>query len=76
MRAKMHRPPEAMSRVSPEARRLRLLPRWPRRKPLTIKVKFRGGSEAWVEIHARGAILRTPGHVCIIDVLARIWNDA
>lgn len=71
----MSPPPEASSGAAPKGRPLRSLPPWPRRDPLTIRVKYRGGAEGWVEIHARGAIVRRPGHVAILDVLQDVWQD-
>lgn len=42
------------------------------REPLTIKVSYRGGAECWWEIHARGAVIRRPGHLALHDVLMEI----
>jgi len=50
---------------------LRLSPRsW--REPLTCVIRYRGGREAWVEIRARGTTLRVPGHLAVVDVVARL----
>lgn len=46
-----------------------------RRNPrdrLTILVKYRGGSEAWWLIEARGTVQAFPGHLCLHDVLSAI----
>lgn len=48
------------------------LKEWPRRSPLTLTIVYRGGSEAWWEIKARGQTFRVPGHTCLHDVLERI----
>jgi hypothetical protein len=59
-----------------EARKgLRRLPRRDPRQPLTMTIKYRGGSEGWVEIHARGEILRVPGYRAIIDLLFMLNNQ-
>jgi hypothetical protein len=50
------------------------LPPWPRRSPLTLKVHYRGGAEAWVEVHSRGSYGRFPGHTSLIDALEDIWR--
>lgn len=42
---------------------------WPKRKPLTWRITYRGGPEMWVEIHARGDIGRYPGHTPIVEIL-------
>lgn len=47
---------------------LRLARRNPR-QPLSVTIKYRGGSECWVEIVARGGVLRVPGHAAVYDVL-------
>jgi len=47
----------------------------PKRNPrelLSCEVKSRGGPEAWVEIRARGAILRVPGYVTIAEVVRKL----
>ena len=48
-----------------------LPPRKPR-EPLTIKISYRGGSECWYEIHARGSVGRYPGVVALHDVMRDI----
>jgi len=74
MRAKIARPPEARRQDRPKGGRSGWwgLPKWPWRRPLTIKLTYRGGAEAWVEIHARGRVVRRPGHVHLIEVFAEI----
>lgn len=37
-----------------------------------MTVKFRGGPEAWYEIHSRGCTGRFPGHVAIHDAFDEI----
>lgn len=49
----------------------RFPPRNPR-EPLTIKVKYRGGSEAWYEVHARGSVGRYPGYRSIHEIMSDI----
>lgn len=68
-KVKMARPPEATRHSAPKGRSLRALPRRNRRDPLPVTVKLRGGPESWVELHARGSILRVPGWVSISDVV-------
>ena len=46
-----------------------------RRNPkdrLTIQVKYRGGSEAWWLIEARGTRQAFPGHMCVHDVMSAV----
>lgn len=69
---KMRRP--AGGQQAPDAKRRRwhgALPRNPR-EPLTIKISYRGGPECWYEIHARGAVGRFPGVICLHDVMRQI----
>lgn len=66
--------PPAGGQQAPGAKRRRwygALPRNPR-EPLTIKISYRGGPEAWYEIHARGSIGRFPGVTCLHDVMRTI----
>jgi len=46
------------------------------REPVTITVHYRGGSEAWWELKARGRTWRRPGSLCLHDVLADIYAGA
>jgi hypothetical protein len=47
---------------------------WPRREPLTVTVVYRGGPEAWVELRARGEVIRVPGSLALFDALERLWR--
>lgn len=38
------------------------------RKPVTLTLSYRGGSEGWVEVRARGAVWRFTGPTAIHDV--------
>lgn len=49
--------------------------RWPRRKPLTITLKYRGGAECWWEIRARGRTIRRPGYVAVHDLMRELFRD-
>lgn len=42
------------------------------REPLTIQVRYRGGSEAWWLVEARGTRQAFPGHLSIHDVMQRV----
>lgn len=44
------------------------------RRPLTITVAYRGSSEAWIEVKARGRTQRYDGHLTLLDVLIDIWD--
>lgn len=68
-------PPEATGTVRSTSRGFRRLPRWAPRKPLPLTLKYRGGAEAWVEIHSRGEIARFPGSTCIYDVMRHLMNN-
>lgn len=74
---KIRRAPEAKDgRERSEALRGSLLP-WPRRRPLTIKVTYRGGPECWWQLEARGRTWRRPGSLYLHDVLAEVmaWHQ-
>lgn len=77
-RAKMSRAPQASVNSQPKAgiSAFRRLPPWPwRRKSLHLTVTYRGGSECWFEIHARGHVLRRPGYTALVDVVKDIANQ-
>lgn len=42
------------------------------RDSLTIQVRYRGGSEAWWLVEARGTRQAFPGHMCIHDVMTQV----
>lgn len=42
------------------------------RRPLTLSISYRGGPEAWYEIHARGSSGRFPGYLALHDVMRQI----
>lgn len=71
-RVKVRRPPEGHSGRSPKARRFFHLPPRDPRVPLNVSIKYRGGPEAWYEIHARGTIARYPGWVSIDEIMAEV----
>lgn len=72
---KVSRPAEGHKSVRSTSRGFRRLPRWPQRKPLPATLKFRGGSECWIEVHSRGEIARFPGYTSLYDVWAFISNN-
>lgn len=74
-RVKITRAPQARTTSAPQALRWRRLPRRDWRKPLTLTISYRGGAEAWVEIHARGDIGRYPGSAQIIDILGDMTGN-
>lgn len=71
--ARQDSPPEGRAAQDrARARKWWGLPRRDMRKPLQLTIKLRGGTEGWVEIHARGRVGRYPGYVTILDVLTDI----
>lgn len=44
------------------------------RDPLTITIRYRGGSEAWWAIEGRGRTWYVPGHLCLHDVLTMVQD--
>ena len=74
-RVKIRRPPEAHSGSRPKGDYWRRLPPRNGREPLKVSVKYRGGAQAWYEIHARGGVLRVTGDTALHDVMSRINNQ-
>jgi hypothetical protein len=44
-------------------------------EPLTITVKYQGGSEAWITIQFRTIIRRFPGHMDLLSVVQALNED-
>ena len=65
-------PPTGRKQQPPKASASPALPARNPREPLTITVVYRGGSEAWYEIKARGRTYRRPGYLAIHDVFKDI----
>lgn len=68
-RGKITRAPQATQDSGGAKHRLSRMPRRDPRTPLQATLKLRGGAEAWVEIHARGAVVRVPGHTSIAELV-------
>lgn len=49
--------------------------RWPRKRPLTVTLYYRGGTEAFIAVKARGVEAYLPGHIQLIDLYRCICND-
>lgn len=62
-------------KAPPGGRHPKQLTPWPRRQRLELRVTYRGGSEGWYEVRARGQVWRFPGCLCLEDVLSSIYND-
>lgn len=45
-----------------------LLP-WSLKKPVTVTLKYRGGSVGWVEVKGRGRVRHYPGVTAVHDIL-------
>lgn len=65
--------PEGQQDV-PKARSWRSLRRRDPRDPLPVTIRYRGGSEAWWLIEARGTRQAFPGHMCIHDIMQIVNN--
>lgn len=66
------RAPRRQQAQPAEGRRWWHLPERSYRKPLTITVKYRGGAEGWVEVHARGSKGFYPGDTPLLDVVLEV----
>lgn len=71
-RVKIARPAGGHSDSAAQPLRWYRLPPWPLRRPMTLSVKYRGGAEAWYEIHARGSSGRFVGSTALHDVMREI----
>lgn len=69
---KIGRPPARAKQNGPKAPLFRSLRRRDAREVLTIRVRYRGGSEAWWLIEGRGTRQAFPGHMCLHDVLSHV----
>jgi hypothetical protein len=49
---------------------------WPRRDPLTLTIKYRGGSEGWYEVRARGRVFRRPGWVDVETLMRDVYGES
>lgn len=70
----MSKRPDGQGVGAPKGRRWHSLPWRNPRDPLTVMVRYRGGPEGWIEVHARGSMGRFPGHVSLFDALAEVWQ--
>lgn len=65
---------EGQAKKPPKASSPASLDVWDRRSPLTLTVTYRGGSEGWYEVRARGRTYRRPGWVAIHDLMRDIYD--
>nr|CRY96850.1 hypothetical protein [uncultured prokaryote] len=65
--------PEASTNSRPKGDYSHRLAERDPREPLTITVTYRGGSECWWELRARGVTIRRPGSLSLHDVL--MWLE-
>lgn len=47
---------------------------WNPRQPITLTVRWRGGSEAYVSVEARGVKWIVPGHLSVLEMMLEIWH--
>lgn len=74
-RVRVRSPAAGQEARVPKGRRWRHLSPWDKRRKLTITVRYRGGSEGWIQVDARGSMGRFPGHVQLIDVVLEVMNQ-
>lgn len=61
-------PPPQVQSPAEQGRKASLRSRDPR-KPITIQLKYSGGSEAWWRVRARDVDWSFPGHLALQDVM-------
>ncbi len=71
----MKPPPAGHETVRAKRGRWRALATWPRRRPLTLQVAWRGGPESWWLVSARGRHGVFPGSMALEDVMAQVLNE-
>jgi hypothetical protein len=71
----MRTPPAGQNAVGAKRPRWHGLARWPRTRPLTITVQYRGGAESWWLVSARGRHAAFPGSAAIEDVMSQVCNE-
>jgi hypothetical protein len=74
-RVKIGVAPQADSHSRPKGVARQALARRDPRKPLTVTIVYRGGSECWWEIRSRGVVLRRPGYWTIHDVFSLLEGE-
>lgn len=62
--------------TAPKARHAwhRLSP-WPKKRPLTVRIYYRGGPEAFYSVKARGFEAFVPGWVALHDLMTDVYNS-
>lgn len=70
-RVKIRRPPQAENTARAKRAPITSLLPWPRKRPMHLEIRYRGGPECWVEIRARGRVIRRPG----TEALADLWFE-
>ncbi len=71
----MKPPPAGHGTARAQRGRWRHLRRWPRSERLTLTVKYRGGSESWWLVTARGSSGVFPGHASLEDVMHAVMAE-
>ena len=73
---KIKRPPQGPGKTPPKAsvRPFQASREW--RRTITLQVAYRGTSEAWFEVHARGRTWRVDGHDAFLEVMLDIYNGS
>lgn len=71
---KLSQPPQANGTTSEARPPKGSLLHWPRGKPMTIVIKYRGGPEGWVEVRARGRVWRRPGTTALYDLIVTLFG--
>lgn len=73
-RVKIATPPQAEGTARAKRAPITSLLPWPRDRKMTLTVKYRGGSQCWWEITARGRTIRRPGVLALHDVLSDLYG--
>ncbi len=72
---KMKPPPAGQDTARAKRGRWWGLATWPRQRKMTLTVQWRGGSQSWWLVTARGRSGTFPGNAAIEDVMATVLNE-
>ncbi len=74
-RVKMKPPSAGQDGARAKRGRWHGFPVWPRQRPLTVKIVYRGGPESWWLVTARGRHGVFPGVAALEDVMRQVLNE-
>lgn len=74
-RTKIRTPPAGQTTARAKRGRWHGLATWPRTRPLTVTIRYRGGAESYWLVSCRGRSGVFPGCAALEDVMAQVCNE-